>query len=194
MELTTCPVMAFDRSSVDSSTSPTRSRSLLSKFTNRFGNRNRSITEFHIEPDSPWKTYSPGDIVKGSVILTVTKPIRITHLVVCLHGYAKVFKNAVPPGEEAEDSGYLGPGRGRRGGEYLGNGFASLFEDEIVLCGDGRLKEGVYRFGFELCFPPYQLPSSIHVRGPYLCLIILFLLVLTFRFLDCSLNVEPYRT
>ncbi|KAL1957535.1 hypothetical protein VTO42DRAFT_5761 [Malbranchea cinnamomea] len=162
MELMAFPVMALDRTTVDSSTSPTRSLSLISKFTNRFGNRNRSISDFHIEPDDPWKTYSPGDLVKGSVILTVTKPVRITHLVVCLHGYAKVFKNAVAPGEQAEDSGYLGPGRGRRGGEYRGNGFASLFEDEVVLCGEGRLKEGIYKFGFELCFPPYRLPSSIH--------------------------------
>lgn len=167
MELTTYPIMAFERSNVDSSLPPTRSRSLISKFTNRFSNRNRNISDFHIEPDDPWKTYSPGNVVKGSVILTVTKPLRITHLVVCLHGYAKVFKNSVAPGEQAEESGYLGPGRGRRGGEYLGNGFASLFEDEVVLCGDGRLKEGVYKFGFELCFPPYRLPSSIQVGTSY---------------------------
>jgi hypothetical protein len=100
-------------------------------------------------------------------VLTVTKPLRLTHVVICLHGYVKVFKNAVAPGESAEDSGYLGPGRGKRGGEYLGNGFASLFEDEVVLCGDGRLKEGVYKFRFELCFPSHTLPSSIHVTRSF---------------------------
>lgn len=142
-----------------------KNRSLLSKFTAPFNNRNRNIFEFHIQPDDPWKTYSPGDVVKGSVVLAVVKPVRITHLVVCLHGYVKVFKNPVASGDGAEDSGFLGTGRGRRGGEYLGNGFASLFEDEVVLCGDGRLKEGIYRFNFELDFPQDNLPTSINVRG-----------------------------
>jgi hypothetical protein len=97
------------------------------------------------------------------VILTVVKPVRITHLVVCLHAYVKVFKNTVTPGEAGPEIGFLGPGRGRRGGEYLGNGFATLFEDELVLCGEGRLKEGIYKFQFELELPPYNLPSSINV-------------------------------
>ncbi|KAK2746668.1 ph-response sensor protein [Myotisia sp. PD_48] len=154
--------MAFDPLANDPLSLPTRSRSILSKFTGRFSNRNRNISEFYVQPDDPWKTYYPGDVVKGAVVLTVVKPLRITHLVVCLHGFAKVFKNPVGPGEHAEDSGFLGPGRGRRDGEYLGNGFASLFEDEVVLCGDGRLKEGIYKFRFELCFPPYNLPSSIN--------------------------------
>jgi hypothetical protein len=183
MDSVACPSVAFDRHSLESaappvagaSTTPTSSNgpgdtntngSILSKFTSRFGKHNRSISEFYIEPDDPWRTYSSGDLVKGTLVLTVTKPLRITHLVICLHGYVKVFKNAVAPGESAEDSGYLGPGRGRRGGEYLGNGFASLFEDEVVLCGDGRLKEGVYKFRFELCFPSHTLPSSIHVLLP----------------------------
>lgn len=74
-----------------------------------------------------------------------------------------MYKNPVVPGETVQDVGFLGPGRGRRNGEYLGNGLATLFEDEVVLCGDGRLKEGIYKFRFELCFPPYSLPSSISV-------------------------------
>ncbi|KAK2848497.1 hypothetical protein FQN49_005671 [Arthroderma sp. PD_2] len=155
--------MALDTNAIDSSTTPpARHRSILSKLTSRFGNRNRNISEFYVQPDDPWKSYHPGEVVKGAVVLTVVKPVRITHLVVCLHGYAKVFKNTVGPGEHTEESGYLGPGRGRRDGEYLGNGFTSLFEDEVVLCGDGRLKEGIYKFRFELCFPPYSLPSSIN--------------------------------
>lgn len=139
--------------------------SLLSKFRSQLGQRNRSITDFYIEPDDPWRSYFPGDVISGTVVLTVVRPVRITHLVVCLHGFVKVFKNTVPPGEQAPDLGFLGPGRGRRGAEYLGNGLSTLFEDEVVLCGEGRLKEGIYKFRFEMCFPPYALPSSINVRG-----------------------------
>ncbi|KAJ5225529.1 hypothetical protein N7468_006754 [Penicillium chermesinum] len=104
----------------------------------------------------------PGDTIKGTVFLMVVRPVRITHLVICLHGYVKVFKNAVPAGEAPPDLGFLGPGRGRRGAEYMGNGLATLFEDEVVLCGDGRLKEGIYKFRFEMGLPPYSLPSSIN--------------------------------
>lgn len=157
--------MSFDSAPDPAPTSPrSRNRSLFSKFTAPFNSRNRNISEFYVQPDDPWKTYSPGDVVKGSVVLTVVKPLRITHLVICLHGYVKVFKNPVASGDGAEDSGFLGPGRGRRGGEYLGDGFASLFEDEVVLCGDGRLKEGIYKFNFELAFPQDNLPTSINVR------------------------------
>ncbi|PGH27023.1 hypothetical protein AJ80_01208 [Polytolypa hystricis UAMH7299] len=161
--------MSLDSLHVPSPTSLSRNRSMLSKFTDRFSNRNRNISEFYIQPDDPWRSYFPGDVVNGSVVLTVVKPVRITHLVVCLHGYVKVFKNAVAPGDGTEDSGFLGPGRGRRDGEYLGNGFASLFEDEVVLCGDGRLKEGVYKFRFELELPPYRLPSSINFERGTIC-------------------------
>jgi hypothetical protein len=45
----------------------------------------------------------------------------------------------------------------------MGNGLATLFEDEVVLCGDGRLKEGIYKFRFEMGLPPYALPSSLNV-------------------------------
>lgn len=138
--------------------------SLLSKFRSQLGQRNRSITDYYLEPDDPWRSYFPGDKIKGTVVLTVARPVRITHLVVCLHGYVKVFKNTVPSGEVSPELGSLGPGRGRRGAEYLGNGLATLFEDEVVLCGEGRLKEGIYKFRFEMGFPPYQLPSSINVR------------------------------
>ncbi|KAJ5255243.1 hypothetical protein N7505_010394 [Penicillium chrysogenum] len=136
--------------------------SFLSKFRSPLGQRNRGITDFYIDPDDPWRSYFPGDVVKGTVVVTVVRPVRITHIVVCLHGYVKVFKNAVPAGEATPDLGFLGPGRGRRGAEYLGNGLATLFEDEVVLCGDGRLKEGIYKFRFEMGLPPYALPSSIN--------------------------------
>ncbi|KAJ5156440.1 hypothetical protein N7492_009243 [Penicillium capsulatum] len=148
----------------NASTSPaSRNRnSFLSKLRSPLGQRNRSITDFYIDPDDPWRSYFPGDTITGTVVVTVVRPVRITHIVVCLHGYVKVFKNAVPAGEAAPDLGFLGPGRGRRGAEYLGNGLATLFEDEVVLCGDGRLKEGIYKFRFEMGIPPRALPSSIN--------------------------------
>ncbi|KAJ9296071.1 hypothetical protein DTO271G3_5646 [Paecilomyces variotii] len=155
--------MSVDPLPRQSQASPlSRNRSILSRFTTHFGQRNRNISDFYVQPDDPWKTYFPGDAIKGTVVLTVIKPVRITHLVICLHGYVKVFKNTIAPGEKVPDSGFLGTGRGRRGPEYLGNGFATLFEDEVVLCGDGRLKEGIYKFQFEMEFPPHALPSSIN--------------------------------
>lgn len=149
-----------------SPSTPSNSRSrnyILSKFRSQLGNRNRSISDFYIEPDDPWRTYSPGDSIQGTVVLTAVRPVRITHLVLCLHGFVKVFKTAIAPGETAPETGFLGPGRGRRGSEYVGNGLATLFEDEVILCGDGRLKEGIYKFRFEMLFPPFALPSSISV-------------------------------
>ncbi|KAJ5759056.1 hypothetical protein N7520_006212 [Penicillium odoratum] len=139
-----------------------KANSFLSKFRSPLGSRNRSVADFYIDPDDPWRSYFPGDTIKGTVIVTVLRPVRITHIVICLHGYVKVFKNAVPAGESNSDIGFIGPGRGRRGAEYMGNGLATLFEDEVVLCGEGRLKEGIYKFRFEMTLPPYALPSSIN--------------------------------
>ena len=100
----------------------------------------------------------------GSVKLRVLRPIRVTHIVVSLHGYVQVFKNPGSPGDGLRaNAGSIGTGRGKQSGEYYGNGFASLFKDEVVLCGDGRLAEGSYQFNFELEFPDTDLPSSIDV-------------------------------
>ena len=102
--------------------------------------------------------------MSGSVRLSVLRPTRVTHIVVSLHGFVQVFKNPGSPGEGFRaNTNYLGTGRGKKSGEYFGNGFASLFEDEVVLCGDGRLAEGAYQFNFELEFPDRDLPSSIDV-------------------------------
>ncbi|KAI5307220.1 hypothetical protein KEM56_002593 [Ascosphaera pollenicola] len=138
--------------------------SLISKFTDRFNSRARVISDFYIEPDDPWRTYYSGDLVKGTVVLTVVKPLRITHLTVRLHGFAKVYRNTVIASETPSvgDHGSSGDLRARKGGEYMGNGYASLFEDDVSLCGEGRLKEGQFRFRFELEFPPQRLPSSIN--------------------------------
>lgn len=129
-----------------------------------FSARTRTLSEFYIRPDEPHRQYSPGDVVKGKVILSVVKPFRITHLIICLHGYVQVFPKGGRHGSDKEsDVGFLGPGRGKRRGEYLGNGFASLFQDEVVLCGEGRLVAQEYHFSFELEFPGKGLPSSIDV-------------------------------
>jgi hypothetical protein len=56
--------------------------------------RNRNLAEFYVQVDDPHRHYSAGEHVTGSVIISSIKPIRITHLTVCLHGYVRVFKNA----------------------------------------------------------------------------------------------------
>jgi arrestin-related trafficking adapter 9 len=144
-----------------------RRSALFSRFTAPLANRNRNVTEFYIDADDPWKCYFPSGSVRGSVVLTVAKPLPITHLVVCLHGHARVYKNYTVPGDGVAASGFLGSGRGSRGVEYLGNGFTSLFQDESVLCGEGLLRKGIYKFRFELEFPPGGLPSSIDVGTMY---------------------------
>jgi hypothetical protein len=97
-------------------------------------------------------------------VLKVVKPFSLTHIVVCLHGYAQVYKTPNSPGEGYRQyNANLAAGKTKKSGGYYGNGFVSLFEDEIVLCGEGRLGEGTYQFNFELVFPKNHLPSSIEV-------------------------------
>lgn len=137
-------------------------RRLISRIAHPFTSKSRTHTDFSIEVDDPHRQYSPGDVVSGSVRLRVPKPVRVTHIAVCLHGFVQVFKNPGSPGETSRPYGsHTGTGGGKKSGEYFGNGFASLFEDEQVLCGEGRLSEGAYHFNFELEFPDKDLPSSI---------------------------------
>lgn len=143
----------------------TSGRSLLSRLRAPLKSKTRNFTDFYIQPDDPHRQYAPGDVISGSVIVKVIKPLRITHLVISLHGYAQVFKNPNAPGDAYKNySTTVGSGKGKKSGSYFGNGFVSLFEDESVLCGEGRLGEGVYHFNFELEFPSKGLPSSIDVR------------------------------
>ncbi len=93
-------------------------------------------------------------------MLTVIKPVRITHLTVCLHGFVRVFKHRNGAKEPLLD--FSASGNSNKS-QYFGNGHASLFQDEQVLCGVGRLDVGVYEFNFELEFPKEGLPSSIDV-------------------------------
>lgn len=138
--------------------------SILSRFTAPFKPRTRNLAEHFIKLKEPHRQYAPKDRVKGAVVVTVTRPIRITHLVVCLHGFVKVFANAkLPTDIISHDGGFLGGGTGKRGSEYFGNGFASLFENEIALGGEGRLEVGSFEFQFDLEFPSAGLPSSISV-------------------------------
>ncbi|KAK3355872.1 hypothetical protein B0H65DRAFT_486283 [Neurospora tetraspora] len=124
--------------------------------------RTRNIADFHIRPDDPHRKYSAGDHVQGAVVLTVVKPVRITHLTVLLHGYVRVYKgpsaqNNEPVRSPAEIQNISS--RGERKKYY--NGYASLFQDEQVLSSDGRLEPGRYEFNFDLLFPANGLPSSI---------------------------------
>ncbi|EOO00564.1 putative ph-response regulator protein palf rim8 protein [Phaeoacremonium minimum UCRPA7] len=136
------------------------SRSFFSRFALPIRSRTRNLADFHIRPAEPHRKYAAGDHVTGAVILTILKPIRITHLTVALHGYVRVYKNpnaANEPFNPAEAPS-TAPSRSSK---YLGNGHASLFQDEQVLSADGRLEPGRYEFNFDLMFPSKGLPSSI---------------------------------
>lgn len=147
------------------SPSPTSRRSLIQRIKAPFGGKARLFSEFFIQPDDPHRVYGPGDVVTGSVVLKVSKPFSVTHIVVCMHGYSQVFKTPNSPGEGYKQyHAVLATGKTKKTGGYYGNGFMSLFEDEVTLCGDGRLGEGQYQFNFELVFPRDHLPSSIEVR------------------------------
>ena len=121
------------------------------------------MNDFHVKLDDPHRKYAPGDVVKGAVVLTVVKPIRITHLTVCLHGFVRVFKHPNGVNETPPVDAGLTAGSNPRKTQYFGNGHASLFQDEVTLCGEGRLEAGVYEFNFELEFPRKGLPTSIDV-------------------------------
>ncbi|KAK5952782.1 ph-response sensor protein [Knufia fluminis] len=138
-----------------------RSKSILSRFSSPLTKRSGKIFDFEIEPEHPHKTYKPGDSVKGQIVLSVFKGFEITHLTISLHGFARVFKHQATPGDHKNVPEQLVNGKGSHGFEYHGNGLASLFQDEQALCGSGFLKKQVYKFGFELQFPSYSLPSTI---------------------------------
>ncbi|KAK4454598.1 pH-response regulator protein palF/prr-3 [Podospora aff. communis PSN243] len=142
---------------------PSASRSFFSRFSLPLRSRARNVADFHIRPADPHRKYAAGDHVQGAVILTVVKPVRITHLTVSLHGYVRVYKS--PNGSANEPA--VNPaevpsiiGRAARS-KNTPHGYASLFQDEQVLSSDGRLEPGRYEFNFDLLFPAKGLPSSI---------------------------------
>lgn len=147
---------------------PSESKSILSRFSSPLTKRSAKIFDFEIETEHPHKTYRPGDQVQGQVILSVFKGFDITHLTISLHGYAQVFKHSCTPGEAKVTPEQLLNGKGSHGFEYFGNGLASLFQDEQILCGSGFLKKQVYKFGFNLQFPDESLPGTIEVRKAHI--------------------------
>ena len=158
--------MGIPTESVRASGTSTFSTLALSGPFPRFASKKRNVTELYVQPEEPYRRYYPGDLVKGAVVLEVVRPVRITHLVACLHGSVRVSRNAkirnkiISPG-----GGYLGTGTRKRETEYFGNGCASLFENEVCLFGEGRLEVGKYICGFELELPSEGLPTSIDVRS-----------------------------
>ncbi|KAK4936508.1 ph-response sensor protein [Elasticomyces elasticus] len=138
-----------------------RSRSRFSLFSQGLGKNARNLFDLAVEPEDPFRVYSPGQAVKGHVILTVAKGFDITHLVIALHGYVKVYKHQIAPGERlAIPEGVLS-WKGDEKFQYHGGGLATLWQKEQTLCGSGFLKKHVYKFAFELQFPTQSLPSAI---------------------------------
>lgn len=177
--------MRSTSSSASSVQNITKSPSILSKVAAPFTSRKRHPSEFYVENHEPYRQYSPGDTVKGSVNIGLEKSINLTHLVICLHGFAKVFSSTRTPGKNvSRDGALLSSGSGKRGAEYFGNGFASLFEDEVTLCGKGHLLPGKYRFEFQLELPKGPLPTSLDVGSA------LSLMRMGTNYY--SLNVEPF--
>ncbi|EHK50001.1 hypothetical protein TRIATDRAFT_172689, partial [Trichoderma atroviride IMI 206040] len=155
-----------------STSAPTASSTSLSRpgFLARLGSsinlpfplrsRNRSVADFHVRCDEPHRKYNAGDHVHGAVSISVVKSVRYTHLVVTLHGFVRVLKD--PAGsKKGRDITALPQGGSSSRPQYHGNGFASLFQDEQVLSGEGRLDPGRFDFRFDLVFPDKGLPSSI---------------------------------
>ncbi|KAL7925059.1 hypothetical protein ACQKWADRAFT_240997 [Trichoderma austrokoningii] len=155
-----------------STSAPTASSASLSRpgFLARLGSsinlpfplrsRNRSVADFHVRCDEPHRKYNAGDHVHGAVAISVVKSVRYTHLVVALHGFVRVLKD--PAGSrKGRDITALPQGGNSSRPQYHGNGFASLFQDEQVLSGEGRLDPGRFEFRFDLVFPDKGLPSSI---------------------------------
>jgi len=115
------------------------------------------ISEYYIRLNEPHREYSPGDLVKGSVILTTEKDLRVTHLVVNLVGRVDLFGVATYNlSGKKKTVNYTGPL------EFEGG--IILCRDQQVLCGEGRLDAGVYEFGFVMELTGKGLPSSLDVR------------------------------
>lgn len=135
---------------------------LPSFFTSKSGH----ISEYYIDLDDPHKQFGPGDTVSGKVVLDVSRPLGITHVSLSLFGYVEVYKHhSGNKPHTRTNASRTASGRGKRWvSEYYGDGFASLFEDDLVLCGEGRLDPKLYHFRFEIDFPTsLNLPSSIDV-------------------------------
>ncbi|KAI1336857.1 arrestin [Xylariaceae sp. FL0016] len=144
-----------------SSDDPPPKTSFFARLASPLRSRSRNLADFHIKLKEPHRQYSAGDHVRGCVILSAVKPIRLTHLTVSLHGFVRVYKNAGAAAQLGPVNPALASHDGNRKVRYHGNGHASLFQDEQVLCGEGRLDSSRWEFEFDLLFPEEGLPSSI---------------------------------
>lgn len=145
--------------------SSSNSISFFSRLTLPLRSRTRYIADFHIRPAEPHRKYGAGDQVQGAVVLTVVKPVRITHLVVSLYGYMRVSKGpGLSANEPVIDPAEVPTTASRISRQKsTSTGCVKLFQDEQTLSGDGRLEPGRYEFNFNLLFPSDGLPSSIDV-------------------------------
>ncbi|KAF8538478.1 hypothetical protein BDD12DRAFT_917680 [Trichophaea hybrida] len=116
--------------------------------------RRRAVTDFSIELDDPHRVYSPTDIITGYVCVTVERALAVTHLTASLVGSVNVCTSTREAGSRKHGNGNWSIGLdGRRTGNCAaGYGNFNICWDEMVLCGEGRLEPGVYKFGFELVF------------------------------------------
>ncbi|MCJ1478045.1 ph-response sensor protein [Lambiella insularis] len=143
-------------------TPATTPRSLFSRLTAPLEAKATNISDFAISLDEPHRCCGPGDIVQGKLSFTALKTVHITHLVLCLHGFVKIFKNNLGSGKSlSKKNTFPGTGRGKRGPEYFGDGFATVFENESMICGERSFSRGRYSYGFAIAFPARPLPSSV---------------------------------
>ena len=141
-------------------------RSVLSRITTPLEAKATNITKFAITLNQPHRCYAPGDTISGSVSFCVTKPVLITHIVIGLTAFVKIFrKNVGSEKSLSKKEIFHGVGRGIMEPEYFGDGFATIFQNESVLCGDATLLRQHYVYRFDIAFPSGSLPSSISVSG-----------------------------
>lgn len=141
-----------------------KSRNFANRFGSLFASKPSHVNDYYIQLDDHARVYGAGDTLSGTFVLDVARPLGVTHIVISLFGYLEVFKTHARSRTDHRDSvSRVASGKGKRWvSEYYGDGFASLFEDEVVLCGQGRLDPKLYHFRFELDFPRnLRLPSSI---------------------------------
>ncbi|KAI5779581.1 hypothetical protein EDC01DRAFT_621296 [Geopyxis carbonaria] len=154
------PSSVNNSAATSSSPSSQSSRSLLHRLRTKtsalsFRSSRRSLTDFHIQLNDPHRVYSPTDIVPGSVCVTVERPLQITHITVALVGRVDVYSNtreASGRRRNKDDWDDAWPNNDGYNDSSAPYGRVNLCRDEIVLCGEGRLEPGVYKFGFELEF------------------------------------------
>lgn len=152
-----------------SSRSPSRGQPprapLISRIAAPFSPRPRHISDLNIDIADPHRVYAPADIVRGSVTFATHKLIKLTHVVIQLHGFVKIYKNATPPGEGLpSEASANSPFSSLRAGHARVIGHAKILEEERVLCGQGTLGPGRYQVPFSIQFPATKLPSSLDVR------------------------------